>query len=79
MPWGRDRLPTPVLMGFPGSSVNKESACNAGSLNLIPRLERSPLGGHDNPLQYISWRIPVDRGAWVGYNLWGQEESDTAE
>ena len=21
-------------------------------------------GGHGNPLQYLAWRIPMDRGAW---------------
>ena len=30
--WRRDRLPTPVLLSFPGSSTGKESACNAGDL-----------------------------------------------
>ena len=45
-------------MGFPGSSADKESACNAGDLDLIPGLERSPGGGHDNPLQY-SWAFLV--------------------
>ena len=29
-------------MGFPGGSVGKESACNAGGLGLIPGLGRSP-------------------------------------
>ena len=26
-PWRRDRLPTPVFLGFPGGSDSKESAC----------------------------------------------------
>ena len=38
---------------FPGGSNGKESTCNAGDLVLIPRLGRSPGGGHDNPLQYL--------------------------
>ena len=37
----RDRLPTPVFLGFPGSSAGKESACNAGDPGLIPGLGRS--------------------------------------
>ena len=41
----------------------KNSACNAGDLGSIPESERSPGGGHGNPLQYSSWRIPMDRGA----------------
>ena len=32
----RDRLPTAVFLGFPGSSDGKESACNAGDLGSIP-------------------------------------------
>ena len=41
-------------MGFPGSSVGKESACNAGDPSLIPGLERSPGEGMHYLLQY-SW------------------------
>ena len=29
---GRDRLPTPVFLGFPGVSAGKESTCNVGDL-----------------------------------------------
>ena len=38
--------------GFPGGSVGKESACNAGDLGLIPVSGRSLGKGNDNPLQY---------------------------
>ena len=38
-PWRRDRLPTPVFLGFPGDSDCKESACNVGDLGLIPGWE----------------------------------------
>ena len=30
----------------------------------IPGSERSPGGGHVNPLQYFSLKKPTDRGAW---------------
>ena len=30
--WRRDRLPTPVFLGFPCGSAGKESACNVGNL-----------------------------------------------
>ena len=33
--WRRDRLPTPVFLGFPGGSDGRESACNVGDLGLI--------------------------------------------
>ena len=41
-------------MGFPDSSVGKESACNAGDPGLIPGSGRSPGEGIGYPLQY-SW------------------------
>ena len=41
-------------MGFPGSSVGKESTCNVGDSSLIPGLGRSPGEGIGYPLQY-SW------------------------
>ena len=39
-------------VGFPDSSVGKESACNAGDPGLIPRSGRSPGEGIGYPLQY---------------------------
>ena len=41
-------------MGFPGGSVSKESACNAGHPGSIPGLGRSSGEGIGYPLQY-SW------------------------
>ena len=43
---------------FPGSTVDKESACNAEDVDLIPWLGRSPGVGNGNPLQYFAWEIP---------------------
>ena len=37
-----DRLPTPVFLGFPCGSADKESTCNAGDLGSVPGLGRSP-------------------------------------
>ena len=39
-------------------SVVKNPSANAGDAGLIPRLGRSPGGGHGNPLQYSCWEIP---------------------
>ena len=39
-------------LGFPGSSVDKESACNAGDPGLIPELRGSPGEGIGYPFQY---------------------------
>ena len=52
-----------LYVGFPRSSVSKESACNAGDLGLIPGLERCLVEGNGNPLQYSCLEDPMDRGA----------------
>ena len=51
-------------MGFPGSSVGKESTCNAGDPNSFPGSGISPGVENGNPLQYSCLGNPVDRGAW---------------
>ena len=48
------RVPLAQTVGFPDSSVGKESACNAGNPSLIPGLERSTGEGKGYPLQ-SSW------------------------
>ena len=58
--WRRDRLPTPVFLGFPCGSAGKESACNAGDLGSIPVLGRSPGEGKDYPLQYSGLENSMD-------------------
>ena len=53
--------------GFPGSSVVKQPAANAGisgDAGLIPGLGRFPGGGNGNPLQYLCLENLLDRGAW---------------
>ena len=37
-PGERDRLRTPVFLGFPGGSDGKESTCNVGDMGSIPVL-----------------------------------------
>ena len=51
-PLEKDRLPTPVSLGFPCDSAGKESTHNAGDLGLIPGLGRSHGEGNGYPLQY---------------------------
>ena len=48
--WRRDRLLTPVFLGFPCGSAGKESACSAGDLGSISGLGRSPEEGKGYPL-----------------------------
>ena len=65
-------------MGFPHSSVGKESTCSAGDPGSIPRLGRSPGDGVGYPVQY-SWaslvvqlvkNLPAMWETWVGPLGW---------
>ena len=58
--WRRDRLPTPVFLGFPSGSAVKESSCNAGDKRSIPGLGISPGEGIGYPLQYSGLENSVD-------------------
>ena len=49
-----------MFMGFPDSSVGKESACNAGDLGLIPGLGRSHGEGKGYPFQYSDLENSMD-------------------
>ena len=84
-PWKKDRLPTPVFLGFPGGSDSKESACSSGDPGLIPGSGRSPGEGIGYPLQY-SWaslvahlvkKLPAMWGTWVGKIPWRRERLPT--
>ena len=52
------------IWDFPGGSVVKNLPANAGDVNSIPGLGRSPGEGNGNPLQYSCLENPMDRGAW---------------
>ena len=45
-------------------SAGKESACNVGELGSIPRLGRTPGGGHGKTLQYSCLENTMGREAW---------------
>ena len=47
-------------LGFPDSSVGKESTYNAGDLGSIPGLGRSPGEGNGYPLQYSGLETSMD-------------------
>ena len=72
MRWTRDRIPTPIFLGFPYGSAGKESACNAGNVGMIPGLGRSP--GEGKPTS-VFWP-----GEFHGLRSpWDSKESDTTE
>ena len=60
IPWRRDRLPTPVFLGFPGGSAGEEPTCSVGDLGSIPGLGRSPGEGKGYPLQYSGLENSMD-------------------
>ena len=72
-------------MGFPDSSVGKESAYNAGDRGLIPGLGKSAGEGIGYPLQY-SWaslvaqlvkNLAAVQETWVGKSPWRRERLPT--
>ena len=60
-------------MGFPDSSVGKESACNAGDPSSIPGSERSSGEGKGYPLQYSGLANSMECIPW------GRKELDATE
>ena len=66
------------ILGFPCSSVGKESACNAGDSGSILGLGRSPGEGNGNPLQYFMPGESHGQRSLAGYKQsMGLQELDT--
>ena len=61
IPWRREWQPTPVFLGFPGSSDGKESACNEGDMGSILGWEDPLEEGMTTHSSILAWRIP-----WTG-------------
>ena len=51
----------------------KNLSAGAGDTGLIPGSGRSPGEENGNGPQYSCLGNPMDRGAWVGYSLWGHK------
>ena len=62
-----------TTLRLPCGSVGKESACNAGDMDSIPGLGRSPGEGKGYPLQNSGLENCMD------YSPWGLKELDTTE
>ena len=67
------------LLGFPGGSDGKESACSVGDLGLIPGLGRCSGEGKGYPLQYSGLENPCGQRSLASYSPWGHKESDRTE
>ena len=60
IPWRRERLPTPVVLGFPCGSAGKESTCTTGAPGSVPGLGRSSGEGKGYLLQYSGLEKSMD-------------------
>ena len=65
-----------ILWDFLHSSVSKASACNAGDLDSIPGLGRSPEKGNGNPLQYSLAGEFQGQRSLEDYSPWDHKKSD---
>ena len=77
--WRRDRLPTPVFLGFPGGSDGKESALQCGRPGFDPWLGKIPWRrAWQSTSVFLSGESP-----WTeepgGYIPQGHKGSDTTE
>ena len=71
-PWRRNRLPTPVFLGFPGGSDGEETACNAGCLASI-------LGWEDPLEEGMATHSRILDREPGGLQSMGSQQSDTTE
>ena len=70
IPWRRNRLSTPVFLGFSDGSGGKESACNAGD---HPQRREQLLTPVELPGEFLGQR------SLAGYSPQGCKESDMTE
>ena len=67
--WRRDRLSTPVFLGFPGGSAGKESTCHAEDPGSIPGSARSTGKGTGYSLQYSWTSLVAQAGKESAWNV----------
>ena len=67
------------IVGLPGGSGHKESACIVGNLGSISGLGQTPRRGHGNLLQYPCLENPHEQRSLAGYSPWGLKEPDITE
>ena len=61
-----------IIIGFPGGSDDKASACNVGDPCSIPGLGRSPGEGNGNPFQYSCLENPWIEEPGRLQSMWSQ-------
>jgi len=70
MPWRKDRLPTPVFLGFPGGSDGKDLTAMWDIWFRSLGWEDSLEVGMATHCSILACRIPMDRGAWQATVNW---------
>ena len=66
-------------LGFPGGSDSKESTCNAGDLDSVPGLGRSPRERNGYLPRYCCLENSMNRWSLVGYSPWVPEQLNTTK
>ena len=64
------------MMGFPGGSDSRGSACNVGDPSSTAALRRFPKEGNGHPLHYSWLDSSTDREAWWATIHGVSKESD---
>ena len=61
---------TELFLGFPDGLPVKNLSANAGDMDLVPGLERSPGEGNGYSFQYSCLGNPMDKGLWWATVYW---------
>ena len=77
--WRRDRVAHSSILGLPWWVLGLRIHLQCRRPGSIPRLGRSPVGGHGNPSQYSCLENPHGQRKLVGYSPFGRKELDTTE
>ena len=68
----------PLSLGFPGGASGKDPTCQYRKHSSVPGSQRSPRGGHSNPLQYSHLENPHTEEPGRLQSM-GLQESNTTE
>jgi len=79
IPWRRGTLPTPVNLGFPGGSDDKESTCDALGTWIQSLGWETPWRREQLPTPVFLPGESQGQGSLMGCRLWGHTELDTTE
>ena len=78
-PWSRDRLPTPVFLGFPGDSEGKRICLQCGRPGFIHWVGKIFRRREWLPIPvFLPGELHGQRNL-VSYSPWGSKELDTTE